>query len=167
MNSEALKRAILKYETLTVGGFLLLILILSLFSPQSELSYPQFFEVKKGDTLSKIAANLNDSGFMRHSFLFKSCAFFLGGSRGLNAGVYEFEKPLGVCSLAFRIVNGNYSIHPIKMTFPEGLLKTYIADKLKALPRFDREHFLATAPEGRLFPDAYFLNPNINETDII
>ena len=160
MDPEILKKKILEYESLVVIIFFTIVLVLSMFRAQSSINYPHFFYVKSGDTLSGIANNLDKEGFIKHQALFKACAYFLGGSRRLNAGVYEFEKPLGACPLASRIVGGNYSIHPIRTVFQEGIMKKEIIEKLKDLPKFDSEKFLDTAPEGYLFPDTYFLNAN-------
>ncbi len=167
MDPQLLRKRILEWESLVVIIFFGFVFVLSLFRPQSNLEYPQFFEIEKGSGLSVIAQDLKDGGFINHRTLFKACAYFLGGSRGLNAGVYEFERSLGACPLAFRITNGHYSIHPIKTTFQEGILKTEIADKLKKLPRFDVANFMKIAPEGYLFPDTYFLSANMSEVEVI
>lgn len=167
MDPEILKKKILEYESLVVIIFFVAVLVLSIFRAQSSINYPHFFYVKNGDTLSSIASNLDKSGFIKHQTIFKACAYLMGGSRGLNAGVYEFEKPLGACPLAFRIVKGNYSIHPIRTVFQEGIMKKEIVEKLKELPKFDAEKFLDTAKEGYLFPDTYFLNADMSEVEII
>ncbi len=145
--------------------FLFLIIGFAFSPPRS--SYPAFFEVRNGAGLNEIAEGLKKSGIIRSAFLFKTCAFLSEGSRASVAGIYEFEDPLGPCTVALRIVDGRFSLIPIRTTIPEGFSKKDIALRLTALPRFNIDNFMKTAPEGYLFPDTYFFSPSMNETEVI
>ncbi|MFZ3020370.1 MAG: endolytic transglycosylase MltG [Minisyncoccia bacterium] len=167
MNPEELKKIILKYE---FWGILFVVFFsaLLLFSiPSSTTNFPQYFDVPKGSGLSQISNNLYEMGFIRSELQFKMCAYLLGGHSHSVAGVYEFEKALGPCVLAKRISSGVFSISPVKITIPEGFLKSEIALKFKDYPRFNKEIFLNIAPDGYLFPDTYFFNPNMTEKEVI
>jgi UPF0755 protein len=167
MDRELLKIKILKYEfwgVLFVSIFSILLLFLI---PQSNIISSQYFDIPKGSGLNEIASSLVEKGFIKTEFPFKFCSYIFGGNFHSVAGVYDFEKPLGPCVLAKRIANGVFSISPVKITIPEGFLKKDIADKFKDYPRFNTQNFLATAPEGYLFPDTYFFNPNMTEQDVI
>ncbi len=167
MDPEILKRKILKYE---FWGLLFIIFFstLLLFSiPTSSINFPHYFDVPKGDGLSQISNSLKENGFIRAELPFKLCAYLFGGHSHSVTGVYEFEKPLGPCILAKRISKGTFSISPVKITIPEGFLKKEIIVRFKEYPRFNASNFLINAPEGYLFPDTYFFNPNMTEVDVI
>lgn len=166
MNPEDLKKKILKFELL--GGFVIFILIIiTVFSiPSSKLVFPQYFDVPKGSTLSSVADSLQSKGFIRGELSFKICVYLFGGSKHLMAGVYQFERPIGPCVIAERIVRGVYSITPEKITIPEGFLKKEIAIKFSNFPRFDTARFMDEAKEGYLFPDTYFFNHSMTDTEI-
>lgn len=129
----------------------------------------KLFSISEGETLGTIAAELKNQNYIRSPLAFKVIVYFvLAGERDAVADDYFFEKPLNVYSLAKRIVRGTTSISPIRVTIPEGLNKFEIAELLAAkLPNFSAPNFIATAPEGYLFPDTYFFSPKTSADLVI
>lgn len=127
------------------------------------------FTIQDGMTLDQIAVSLKSRGYVRSESSFKFIVkhFFLDG-RGAVAGDYSFEKRLGVFSVARRIVSGDFGLEPVVVTVPEGLNKFETGDLLaEHLPGFDKEKFVAIAPEGYLFPDTYFFTPNVAPQKVV
>lgn len=123
-----------------------------------------FFSVQDGETVSSIATSLKSAGYIRSEFVFKVIVrvFFLKDD-GAVAGEYFFDQKLNAVSIARRIVSGNFHVVPVKITVPEGLQKTEVAQIIKnRLSDFDDKKFIALADEGYLFPDTYFFEPNIS-----
>ncbi len=167
MPPSSLSKKILEFGSLSLIFVLILIALILFFVPSTSAVGNGYFDIEKGEGLSQIAALLVERGYMNNSAPFKICSFLLGAGKRSQAGVYQIEKPLGACQLAYRISNGIYSTTPVKLTIPEGFLKKEIAAKFADFPRFDQEKFLGLAPEGYLFPDTYFFNPSMTETDVI
>ncbi len=76
----------------------------------------------------------------------------------MKAGQYYFLEPENPFSIAWRVYHGKYNIDAEKITIPEG----FTVEKISALfderfPFFDNALFEASAPEGYLFPDTYFI----------
>ncbi len=166
MDAETLKKNILRYEFFGVL-FIIFFSFLLLFSiPNSTTTFPKYFDVPKGASLGEISLSLREKGLIRNELPFKLCSYLFGHLES-KAGVYNFEKPLGACRIAKRINKGTYSLSSLKITIQEGLSKKEILNKFRDFPRFNFRTFLATAPEGYLFPDTYFFDPNMTEKDVI
>jgi UPF0755 protein len=93
-----------------------------------------------------------------------------GKAEKVYAGDYVFKEPLTLLQVAKRITSGAFGLEPVKIVIPEGSTAKEIGRLLeKKLMHFDHAAFLAEAEkyEGYLFPDTYFVLPNIKEADII
>lgn len=116
-------------------------------------------EVPQGSTLEETAALLEARGVIRSSFAYSLVLHLRYGGDAVKAGVYLFEKPLSVFSVAERTANGTLGTSSLRVTIPEGKTVREIGLILEqALPSFDREAFVAYATpfEGYLFPETYF-----------
>jgi len=87
-------------------------------------------------------------------------------------GDYALYKKQSVISLAWRVTHGLLDIVPIRITIPEGTNSYEISDILsKSFPSFDKNTFLNFVQsenlEGYLFPDTYFIMPNMTEKEMI
>lgn len=153
----------------TLGLALLVILFWLVLSAPPTFKVGTIFTIQEGMTLSQIAVSLKSNGYIRSesSFRFIVKNLFLDG-RGAVAGDYSFEKNLNAFSLAKRIISGEFDLEPVVVTVPEGLNKFETADLLaKQLAGFDKEKFVAIAPEGYLFPDTYFFTPNVTPQKVV
>ena len=71
--------------------------------------------------------------------------------------------------VAERILNGDFDIKPIKITFPEGYSVKQIGNRIKEkIEVFDNEELnqIASTSEGHLFPDTYFFLPDVTPKEV-
>lgn len=141
----------------------------------SPSDYPTntIFDLKSGQTLSVVSANLNKLKIIRSEFFFKSFVyiFSLGCSKVVE-GDYALNSKQNVITIAWRITHGELDIVPVKMTIYEGYNSFEIADVIyRKFPSFNKEKFLALVEknkfEGYLFPDTYYILPDATEEEII
>ena len=121
-------------------------------------------------TIEVAAQLLAGKSAIRSPRAFMALVRIFGGHRGVIAGDYYFELPESVFQVAIRITHGEYNLTLVRITIPEGVNTTDIADILNwKIPSFDRSGFLALAEsrEGYLFPDTYFFLPNVTNEEII
>jgi len=136
------------------------------------ISKTREFTVNAGDSVKKIAENLEIQKFIENKHFFIIYAVINKKQAGMKAGRYSFVPNMSVAEIADDIINGKVIPDEISITFPEGLTldetenifrnNGYNID-LKSLrvadfnPKYD---FLKDAPpnaslEGFLFPDTY------------
>lgn len=131
------------------------------------------YDLKSGQTLSAVSDNLLHLNIIRSTFWFKSFVYiFSFGHVTVIEGDYALYNKQNVLNLAWRISHGQLDIVPIRITIPEGTSVHEMADIFsKNFPSFNKKVFLNLVEkgnyEGYLFPDTYFIMPNMNEADII
>ena len=104
---------------------------------------------------------LQQEGFIRSAFLFKTYLRLTGANHGLKAGTYFFERKANMLSLASRLKDGLTGIKAKRITFVEGATAHDMSLTLSSqLPDFDAVAFerLASASEGYLSPIHIFLS---------
>jgi UPF0755 protein len=92
-----------------------------------------------------------------------------GGTKGLLAGDYYLEKPQNTIILAWRFSRGLYDLKSVRVTIPEGTNVLEMSKIFsKDLYNFNDKEFLslASTSEGYLFPDTYYLLPNIEAKEV-
>lgn len=125
--------------------------------------------IREGETGTEAADELKGLGLIQSRTAFKAFLRLFGGTTGLVAGDYSFERPANVIALARRLASGAYGIESVRVTLYEGSHIHEMADILREhLYRFDPNAFvdIASTSEGYLFPDTYFFMPNANEQDV-
>ncbi|PIQ68819.1 MAG: hypothetical protein COV91_01960 [Candidatus Taylorbacteria bacterium CG11_big_fil_rev_8_21_14_0_20_46_11] len=161
---------------LLVGGScitllsVVLVLYLGFWRAPASFVAPTNFFVKNGVTLQATGERLYDAGLIRSVFWFKVWSKLLAGDKGIKAGGYTFDRPLGVRGLVSRLSGGAFGQVSVRVTIPEGTSSAQIADILKKkLPGFDSETFtrVAREKEGYLFPDTYDISATMPAEDII
>lgn len=164
---EAKKRHIILASLIILG--LIFSYFFLLMSPPTFFAKDTVITVEEGASLSEIALHLEEQHIIRSPFAFKVIhKLIFRNDRGIIAGDYVFEKNLSAYSVASRLSKGKYNLSPVRITIPEGLNKFELADLLSGrLSHFDRRTFIASAPEGYLFPDTYFFLPNADTRDVI
>lgn len=157
------------------GAFVIILLLLiwvaySLFIGSfSIFETPKQIVIARGESLTKIANNLEEEGVIGSSSLLSSLVILLNGESNIVSGTYSFEKKTGIYVAAKRIMEGKTNIKATKITFPEGFTSTQISKRIFDLfPDFNTEAFLIAAKEkeGYLFPDTYFLLPDTSPTEL-
>lgn len=135
-------------------------------------SFPKnsIFKIEKGEGLNKISNSLKENKIINSKILFQSLVIILGGENKIIAGDYLFKEKQNIFKIAFRIVNSDFGMKPIKVTLPEGLNIKEMSDILKnTLVYFNEKDFLEKSKnlEGYLFPDTYFFSPTASSDEII
>jgi UPF0755 protein len=106
---------------------------------------------------------------VRSPLVLKYLLVLFGGSRGLVAGDYAFEKPENVIVIAWRLSHGKYGIDSVHVTVPEGLNIFETATLIdKHLYKVDSKEFIkiASTSEGYIFPDTYYFLPNTTTVEV-
>lgn len=128
--------------------------------------------ITQGQSLSDAANTLSTDRVIRSETAFKVLLVIFGGPRGVHAGDYYFENGENAIVVAWRLSHSLYDLKNIRVTIPEGTNSKEIADiiiKNKNFTQFNKADFirLAAPYEGYLFPDTYFLLPNVTAQDVI
>lgn len=119
-------------------------------------------KVTKGESVGEVAQHLKEKNLIHSVFMFRVFARVFGASNHLVAGEYFFPGPQNVITISRRLAHGDYQLVPVRVTFPEGVTISRMADILRErVPDFDTNAFLSSAQtkEGYLFPDTYFFLP--------
>jgi len=163
-------------KIIVVSAAVILFVVLSyqfFFSAPSKFPTGQIYDLKAGQTLSIVSNNFIQKDIIKSNFWFKSFVYvFTLGKATMIEGDYALFKKQSVVSLAWRVTHGLLDIVPIRITIPEGYNSFEIADILaNNFPSFDKKIFLNLVQseklEGYLFPDTYFIMPNMKEAEII
>jgi UPF0755 protein len=103
-----------------------------LISMHGPLENEKVFKVEKGQGVSVIAAKLSENHVISSAFLFKVSATMMFADKGLQAGVYKFEKDITLRDVIKMMARGHTASY--KVTIPEGLRSSEVLAILKGLP---------------------------------
>lgn len=128
--------------------------------------------IERGESLSQVATSFEQRGVVRSAFWLKTFVFILGGQKRVVAGDYYFPSAVSIFRVVRMIHNGEFGLIAKKITLPEGTSSIQMAEILKKeLPVFNSDDFIDEVKnnnyEGTLFPDTYFLTPNIRASGLI
>ena len=130
-----------------------------------------FFTIEQGESLREVSLNLKEKHIIRSRTAFEALVILYGGERRIMYSDYFFDMRLSVFEVARRIARGERNITQLKVTIPEGLNNSEIAEILveKKLVRFNKNKFLqdAATKEGYLFPDTYFFLITDGEGEVL
>lgn len=132
--------------------------------PHHHFPINSFITIPEGLTLDEVATILKDNHLIRSERFFTFFALIHGDEVSVKAGEYFLHDPEGAYTLSRRIMEGDYGLEPEKLVIPEGANVYEIADLLASkYASFDPISFLSKAQkyEGYLFPDTYYVYPNI------
>jgi UPF0755 protein len=153
---------------------LVLFSIFYFFSWRSPRPFPEqaLVTIERGESLSQIADSFEQKGIIRSGFWLKAFIVILGGQKRVIAGDYYFPDATSLFKVAKMIHKGEFGLIALKITIPEGSSSFEMAEILKKeLPAFNTKDFIDEVSknnyEGYLFPDTYFLTPNVRASDAI
>jgi len=162
---------------------LLTLLLLLPFCKKKEPEEPTqevFFEVKAGESTSRIALRLDSLDIISHHRLFVISAKLKGLDRSLQQGVYRLHTNMSEDSVLLMLSRG--AIATVAVTIPEGLRLRDIASRLTKAGVVNQDTFLALCRdkklllefnipfgsfEGLLFPDTYSFPLGILPEDVL
>jgi UPF0755 protein len=126
--------------------------------------------ISRGSTLADVADDLAREHVIQHPLLLRALLKVTGQGDSIKTGLYKFDAPTNLITVAYRLVSGDYGISPARLTFIEGVTNADIATQVaEALPGLTQSGFLMSAEgqQGFLFPDTYFFQPGVEATIIV
>lgn len=121
------------------------------------------FQIKKGEGLGKISANLEKNKLVWWGPFFSLYAVVSGSAGKLQAGFYSLDSGMNIARIAKKFSEGEIAKETI--TVPEGFTAKQIHAKLKNVTTPDlvalQDH------EGYLFPDTYEISYGMAVEDVI
>ena len=177
-----------KYLGLILGVLVLVLLYtIQIYLPANDNGLEQTFIIQKGDSVSKIAANLKKVDLIRNDFLFKIYVELEGARANLKSGRYILSPTMSLSRIAQKIIKGD--TNDLSITIIEGWDKYDIANYLENQNLFSRNDFLysindpnieslqnlsvlqdkpiTASLEGYLFPDTYKIGNDFGAQTII
>ena len=125
--------------------------------------------IPKGSSPHKISKILKDSKVITSKNLFLVLVKIYGYSSDLKAGIYEIHTKDSLNTIIHKLKDGKCK--NLKITIPEGFNIKQIAETLAESNICDKENFINLATnqnmEGYLFPNTYFLLPQMTEQEVI
>ena len=199
------ERKISKKVLIPVLVFLVLTIIFccGFFYVQNQINVPlnreevreREFAIEKGESLNKIAKNLEKQRLIKNHLYFTFYVWKNDWSDRLQAGDYLLSGSMNIPRIAEKFIEGDVISKEIMITIPEGFRVSQIEDKLKknnfqffrteagsrpggTIHNFqikdfkEKYDFLADSPaeanlEGFLFPDTYKFYPETIAEDMV
>ncbi len=126
--------------------------------------------IEKNMTVTEAAQLLKSKGIIKFASVYKTFVIIFHKDLGVQAGSYLFDEPQTALRVAYRTAYGVKNIEKVKLTISEGSSSKEIAAFIKKrIPDFNADEFLtrAQAYEGYLFPETYFVEPDVSPQEII
>ena len=140
-------------------------------------------EVVKGDTLSEVAAKLEEAGIIKSAFVFELQAKYEGYGTEIKTGRYTFEPGQDSVEILENLTAGE-AVPTITVTIPEGLTieetaSTVAGDSSVSAPEFEKaarrtdygyaflENPRVKTTEGYLFPARYDFEKSVDAGQIV
>jgi UPF0755 protein len=143
-----------------------------------ELTQPILFEIKTGQSITKIAHELASRGWLPHPLYLRIEATRLDLATRIQAGTYEITPGATLRGLLRKFVSGD--VKQYSVTIVEGIRFQELRAKLAHLPGLvatidgladdvvmSRIGASDQLPEGRFFPSTYFYKHNTTDTDLL
>lgn len=136
------------------------------FPPPEDFPSQSFIKVEEGFSVLQIGEKLKEDNVIRSRTVFALLARIMGLEKEIKSGEYFFDKPVSVVEIIKRLGAGDFGIRQLKVTIPEGSSLKDIVRIFNDFKNFKEDEFYLIAKdpslEGYLFPDTYFVLPNID-----
>lgn len=130
--------------------------------PVSNSEQKKTFTISRGENLDSVSVRLDQEGFVKSALAFKLYVYQSGLKNRIQAGSFYLSASMDLPTIAQNLTHGSQDVW---VTFPEGLRREEVADKLtNSLADFDRQRFLSLTQddEGSLFPDTYLIPKDVS-----
>ncbi len=147
-------------------------------SRNSASDNPIKLDIVTGSSLSRVALDLQQSGYLRSPMIFKLWARLLGSDNKIQAGEYELNAGITPAELLEKIVRGDSIQYRITLvegwTFRQALEAIWNATNIT--PQLDglslseiavRMNWNHEYPEGLLYPDTYFYTKGTTDIELL
>ena len=118
-----------KYISLII---LLIIFLYGLNITNAPKNFPvnETFLIDEGESLRNVSLRLEEKHIINSATWFRAYVSFFGKDRKIQLGVYKFDKPLSLGSIARKIYDAGPNEPLIRVTMPEGSTNEEIAQKI-------------------------------------
>ena len=116
------------------------------------------FTVESGQSLTRVATNLEEAGLIRSKTVFKYYCDFAGMGQKIQSGSYQLNRTMTMQQIADQLTKGDGNPIVRNITMIPGWTIEDFADKLYQDGVItDREGFLALCRTGEQFSDYYYI----------
>ena len=125
--------------------------------------------MESGQSLTRVATNLEEAGLIRSKTVFKYYCDFAGMGQKIQSGSYQLNRTMTMQQIADQLTKGDGNPIVRNITMIPGWTIEDFADKLlKDGVITDREGFLALCRTGEAFKDYYYIadvlaTPNVSQ----
>ncbi len=152
-------------------GVAALIVVIGLLSTAWSMVYDRFlappeagsteqvaFHIDNGQSLTRVATNLENAGLIRSKTVFKYYCDFAGMGQKIQAGSYTLSRGMSIQEIADQLTmgDGNPIVRNITM-IPGWTIEEFAGKLLADGVISDREEFLALCRTGEKFSDFYYV----------
>lgn len=124
------------------------------------------FNVEGGQSLTRVANNLEEAGLIRNRTVFKYYCDFAGLGQKIQEGSYQLSPGMTMTEIAAQLSTGDGNPLVRNITLIPGWTLEEFADKLvKDGVLADREEFLQLCRTGEKFTDYYYVKDALAERD--
>ncbi|MBQ8136051.1 MAG: endolytic transglycosylase MltG [Clostridia bacterium] len=117
------------------------------------------FQVKSGESLTKVAEHLSESGLIHNATVFKYYADFLGYSQKIQSGDYSLSRSMPMTEIANQLTLGDGNPLVRNITVIPGWTVEKIADYLKQIGQIESaEDFLRECRTGENYTAYYYIS---------
>lgn len=143
------------------------------FPPPKDFPRQSFVKVEDGVSVLQVAEKLKNDNVIRSRAVFAILARIMGMEKEIKSGEYFFDKPVSVVEIIKRLGAGDFGVKQLKITILEGsglkdIAKIFNDNNFKNFKE-DEFYLITQNPslEGYLFPDTYFVLPNIDAMGVV
>ena len=125
--------------------------------PADEAEYT--FEIQSGQSLNRVASNLESADLIRSKTIFKYYCDFAGMAQKIQTGTYSLKKDMTMTEIADRLTTGDG--HPIVRNItliPGETVEEFAAKLVKNGVLEDDKAFLAACRDGKAFREYYYID---------
>ena len=117
------------------------------------------FEIRSGESLNRVASNLETAGLIRSKTVFKYYCDFAGMAQKIQTGTYSLKKDMAMTEIADRLTtgDGNPLVRNITL-IPGETVEEFAAKLVKNGVLEDDKAFLAACRDGKTFREYYYID---------
>ena len=125
--------------------------------PADEAEYT--FEIQSGQSLNRVASNLESADLIRSKTIFKYYCDFAGMAQKIQTGTYSLKKDMTMTEIADRLTtgDGNPIVRNITL-IPGETVEEFAAKLVKNGVLEDDKSFLAACRDGKAFREYYYID---------